>query len=262
MNRTNSRKHQTPLRRIVTLVGFGAVLLGSVEAARAQASTKALLVVLDVSGSMKEPVEGGVKSDLATRCVFRTLSRLPANTHVGLRLLGDGSDDECAASRLALPFATFEQDRWGNAFERVPWNGATPLTYTLRQALADLEIVQATDKEMLVVGDGEETCGEDPVAIARAEANGIRIHTISLGMQISHQLAGIALVTGGQYRTAFDEESFEAAIEEALPEGLPEAATGTVSATPAVVELILDVSNSMWGQIDGRVKMDWLARPS
>ena len=203
----NSKKYLTPFRRIVTLVGVGAALVTNFEPVRAQASNRALLVVIDVSGSMKEPVEGGVTSDLATRGVFRTLSRLPTDIHVALLLLGEGGDDECAASRLALPFATFEQDRWGDAPGRVLWNGATPLTYTLRQALSDLETVQATDKELLVVGDGEETCGEDPVVIARAEANGVRIHTISLGKQISHQLAGIALVTGGRYRTAFDEES-------------------------------------------------------
>ena len=69
----------------------------------------------------------------------------------------------------------------------------------MRAALDELRGTNAVQREMLIIGDGEETCGEDPVGVARAEADGVRIHTISLGEAVSHQLAGIALVTNGTY---------------------------------------------------------------
>ena len=236
------------------------VLLVQPGAAEAQADS-ALVVILDASGSMKEAVEGGVKAELAPRGLLPTLERLPGDTRMSLRLLGEGSggdDDECRASRQALPFGPFDSGAWRRAIGRVRWEGATPLTFTLRAALADLAAVDAVSKEVLIIGDGEETCGEDPVAVARAEAGGIRVHTISLGDRPSDQLAGIALVTGGSYAMAFDDTTFAAATEESLPapEDLPEAAA---DGPGPVLEVILDVSNSMWGQVDGRVKMD-LAR--
>ena len=226
---------------------------------------RALIVVLDASGSMKESVVGGVKSDLAQRGLLRTLARLPAETGVGLRLLGEGDeeDDECVASRRAIPFAEFEADRWRAALNAIRWRGATPLSHSIREALADLRGVQARRKEILVLSDGEETCGHDPIGTARHEVEGVRIHTISLGERVSHQLAGIALVTSGSYSIAFDDTTFGEATADSLPDlprELPDA-DNISSGSPGggVLEVILDVSNSMWGQVDGRVKME-LAR--
>ncbi len=228
--------------------------------ANTPASSYALLVVLDASGSMKQSVPGGVKRDLATRGLLRLLATLPDDSVSALRLLGEGTtDDECAASRVAVPFAPFDHGVWSGALGRIRWDGATPLSYTIRQALSDLTGVEASRKEILLIGDGEETCGEDPVGVARELANGVRIHTMSLGERVSHQLAGIALVTGGTYTRAFDDTTFAAAAVDSLP--------GTDSVTPpagaggqaSTLHVILDVSNSMWGQVEGRAKIE-LAR--
>ena len=80
---------------------------------------RALLVVLDVSGSMNEEVSGGVKRDLARRGLLRTFEMLPEGMLTGLRLLGQGaSDDECAASRNAVEFAPFVRPDWETAPRR------------------------------------------------------------------------------------------------------------------------------------------------
>lgn len=231
-----------------------------VSAARyVQSYDNALLVLLDVSGSMKESVLGGVKRDLAQRGLMRTLAGLPHRTAVSLRLLGEGPDpdDVCAATRQAVAFAPFDRDRWASALSGIRWDGATPLVHSMRAALEELRAVPARRREMLIIGDGEETCGEDPVGVARAEAEGIVIHTISLGEAVSHQLAGIALVTGGTYTRAFDEASFEEATTESLPPSeRPAAASMPDSGGAApMLEVILDVSNSMWGRIDQDTKM-------
>jgi Mg-chelatase subunit ChlD len=157
-----------------------------------------------------------------------------------------------------VPFGEFDGATWTTALDSIEWNGATPLVHSLRQGLADLRAIDAVRREMLIIGDGEETCGEDPVGVARAEAGDIRIHTVSLGRGVSPQLAGIALVTDGTYSTAFDETTFDASISDALPEAGPAPALPTAGGE-ALLEVVLDVSNSMWGQVDGRVKME-LAR--
>ncbi len=94
----------------------------------AQSYDAALLVVLDVSGSMKEGVPGGVKRALASKGLLTTLRSLPPGTATALRLLGQGpGDDECAASTRAVDFAPFDDDTWSGALDTVRWDGATPL---------------------------------------------------------------------------------------------------------------------------------------
>ncbi|NQW03597.1 MAG: VWA domain-containing protein [Acidobacteria bacterium] len=229
------------------------------QAAQAQPS-RALMVLLDVSGSMKEEVTGGVKNDLAVRGLLSTMESLPAGTVVGLRLMGEGpGDDECGATRLAVDVAPFARPPWDGVLGSVRWDGATPLVHSMRAALEDLRANPAPTHELLIIGDGDETCGEDPVGVARAEANGIRIHTISLGEDISHQLAGIALVTGGTYSRAFDDTTFAEATGAAMPDVAASGAQPAATGRPGQVEIILDVSNSMWGQVGGRAKIE-LAR--
>ncbi len=244
---------------IALLVGLSVSRLEANQGESAQYES-ALLVVLDVSGSMKESVEGGVKRELAQRGLLRTLENMPARAAIGLRLLGQGStDDECTATATAVEFGPFARPEWEAALDDVRWDGATPLVYSMRAALSDLHKVNALRREMLIIGDGEETCGEDPVGIAREEAGDIPIHTISLGENVSPQLAGIALVTNGTYTRAFDETSFSEATTEAISQIPGPARVDLAGSTTSWLEVILDVSNSMWGQIDGRPKIE-LAR--
>jgi len=256
------------LRRILgAAIVVGIVATVAPAAAQdSEPADRALLVVLDVSGSMNEEVPGGVKRDLARRGLLRRFEMLPDGMLTGLRLLGQGaSDDECAASHRAVAFAPFVTSDWEAALDAVRWDGATPLVYSMREALEELQQVNAVRREMLIIGDGEETCGEDPVGVAREEAGDIRIHTISLGEAVSHQLAGIALVTNGTYARAFDETTFDEATGISVPSddqsapGGASPSAGDTGIAPSRLEVILDVSNSMWGQVDGRAKIE-LAR--
>ena len=249
-------------RTLIASLVAASGLLGTpaaVDAGPSDPANRALLVVLDVSGSMNQAVSGGVKRDLARRGLLRTFEAMPKGTLMGLRLLGQGaSSDECAASESAVAFAPFVASDWEAALDRVRWDGATPLVYSMRAALDELRGTNAAKREMLIIGDGEETCGEDPVGVARSGSDGVRIHTISLGEEVSHQLAGIALVTNGTYARAFDEATFAAATGVTVPETAPGADSGAGGSDKSAsrLEIILDVSNSMWGQIDGRAKIE------
>ena len=275
------------IRRSLRWGTFSLAMLAVMPLAAAQQEPSergaALLVVLDVSGSMKESVKGGVKRELAQRGLLHTLETVPAGTVVGLRLLGQGpTRDDCTATTTAVEFGPFDRSTWETALAAhspevlalasrrarrlawsMRWDGETPLVHSMRAAVEDLRQVNAARKEILLIGDGEETCGHDPVGVARAEAGDIPIHTISLGERVSNQLAGIALVTGGTYTRAFDETSFGLATSSVIPD-IPDnlmAAVETPLATGSAnwLDVIIDVSNSMWGQINGHAKIE-LAR--
>lgn len=242
----------------MTVIGLGPARAAQTPAAGPIAD-RALMILLDVSGSMKEDVRGGIKNDLAVQGLLATLASLPSNTDVGLRLMGEGpAADQCGATRQAIEVGPFAREPWNQVLGGIQWTGATPLVHSMRAALEDLRQAPAARRELLIIGDGDETCGKDPVGVARAEAGGIRIHAISLGEDVSHQLAGIALVTGGTYARAFDAASFAEATGTAVPSAPP--ATGSAPAAgTGQLEIVLDLSNSMWGQVNGTARID-LAR--
>ena len=45
--------------------------------------------------------------------------------------------------------------------------GQTPLTYSLEQAAQDFGATSDEERVIILVSDGEETCGGDPAAAAR-----------------------------------------------------------------------------------------------
>ena len=142
--------------------------------------------------------------------------------------------------------------------------GESQLVYSMRAAFQILHEIPAAHRALLIIGDGEESCGEDPVGVARAEAGDVAIHTISLGKRVSNQMVGIVFVTGGTYTRAFDDASFFSATKEALlaqPLSVGESLRNATEVQDSSnrLEVILDVSNSMWGQISGRTKIE-LAR--
>jgi hypothetical protein len=242
--------------RFLTSILF-VVALPAAGASQEPAVDRALLVLLDVSGSMREPVRGGIKNTLAVKGMFQALDALPPDTHVGLRLMGEGGEG-CESTQAAIAIGPYARPRWQSAIDGLAWKGETPLVFSMRTALADLNAVNARQRELLIIGDGDETCGEDPVGVALREANGIPIHGISLGEDVSHQLAGIALVTGGTYSRAFDDDTFIEALTRSTARLARPAAT-VPNAAQRRVEIILDMSNSMWGRVDGRPRVE-LAR--
>ena len=167
-------------------------------------------VILDVSGSMAATAEGQRKIDAARVAVARTMAALPADAVVALRLYGhrvskERRDESCRDSELVLGFGSVDRGRIQSALDAAVPRGQTPLAYSLELAAADF----ATDEPAVVVlvSDGEETCGADPVAAAKAlVAKGIdlTVHTVGfdVGADARTQLEQISRVTRGEYRDA------------------------------------------------------------
>ncbi|WP_051556307.1 vWA domain-containing protein [Alkalihalobacterium bogoriense] len=188
-----------------------------------------VLVILDVSGSMKNEIDGKAMMDIAKDAIREFTSNLPEKVNVGLRVYGHegqstGADksQSCQSTELVFDIQPFDSDDFNpilNQFEPTGW---TPIALSLEEAMKDLEAFPGEDNTNLVyiVSDGIETCDGDPVAAAEALADS-NIHpiinVIGFNVDIDGQrhLREVAEAGGGLYTNAGNEEQLNIAFEQA-----------------------------------------------
>jgi hypothetical protein len=193
-----------PLALIATIVSVGA------ESARIQ-------IVLDVSGSMRASLGSQVKIDAAKSAIRETISGLPDNSVVALRYYGhrvaqEQKDESCRDTELVVQFQPLNKPRFLGALDQAVPRGQTPIAYSLQQAAQDFGGASDEERAVILVSDGIETCGGDPLATVRdLSAKGIKIKVHTIGFDVDAaaraQLEAISGATGGQY---FDARSASA----------------------------------------------------
>ena len=163
---------------------------------------KDILIVLDLSSSMEEKVEGAIKIALAKDALRQLLTDLPEETSVGLRTFRN-----CGQSDLEVPIQAISAGQIRATVQGLETSGKTPLAYTLRQIPSDLQGLEGPHV-IVFITDGMETCKEDPVAAARElAASGHDIIFRLVGFDISRaggqraidQLQAIADAAEGLY---------------------------------------------------------------
>ncbi len=185
--------------------------IGSLEIVRDEAD---LLIVLDLSSSMEEEVEGGVKIALAKDALEQLIAALPDETAVGLRTF-----HKCGRSDLEVAIQPIREGDILHALYGLDTYGTTPLAYTLEQVPGDLAGLEGPHV-VLFITDGMETCDGDPVATAQAlSAAGldcifklVGFDVAGQGGRIRDQLQAIAAAAGGSYTEAASGDDLVAAI--------------------------------------------------
>jgi hypothetical protein len=171
-----------------------------------------VLFLLDASGSMSEQLEGKVKIDIAKEALSSVLSEIPDDIALGMRVYGATYDqtlpeeENCKATELIVPIGKGTKDSIrSRAFSYSP-KGYTPIALSLSKAPQDFPSVDAK-RYIILISDGKETCGGDPVAeINRLKLMGFKvvIHTVGFNVdeQTRLQLQQIASAGGGMYLDA------------------------------------------------------------
>lgn len=223
---------------------------GTGAAAFAEDDTGRMMLVLDSSGSMKEPAGGGqTKIEAARAALGEVIDGLPEDADVGLRVYGSEvfSRDQkgaCTDSVLAVPPGTDNRDQLRGAVEKYKPYGETPTGHTLRKAAKDLGT--EGKRSIVLVSDGEATCKPDPCQVAKEiRERGIDLKIDVVGLDVEGkaraQLRCVAAAGGGEYYDAesSDEivESLQEAAERAVNpfqiEGQPiEGSTQPIEPTP------------------------------
>lgn len=180
------------------------------------------MFVFDASGSMgttdyavKKPRIAHAKD--AMRQVVPEVAPL---RRLGLIVYGEGEYNDCNSIDLRFAPIANAGERMIQAVEAINPRGRTPLTESVRQAA---EVLDYRKRESVVVlmTDGEETCGGDPCKLARdlkAAGPNLTIHVIGYreGQNSYFTARCMADLTGGQYFPVSTEEELAKALRATL----------------------------------------------
>jgi Ca-activated chloride channel family protein len=122
---------------------------------------------------------------------------------------------------LLVPFGEMNRDHVRRAIAGLKPTGQTPIAYALNQAGRDFGMVQS-DRTIVLVSDGIESCGGDPVQAAYGlRKQGIVVHLIGFGLgnaadEDTASLQAVASASGGRYVTASSAEELKAALAQTV----------------------------------------------
>ena len=204
----------------LTLVSFGA---------QANAASR-IEYILDVSGSMNAMAGGETRMAAAKKAIGEAVQGIPEGSIVALRLYahrippGDKAGS-CKDTELVIPFGPINKSQFLATVNATNPLGQTPIAYSLEQAANDFTAGADEAQTIILVSDGEESCGGDPVGVAKALiARGFKIKINVIGLEVDanakNQLSSIASVTGGQYFDARDAAGLSSSLQKLTQESL------------------------------------------
>ncbi len=179
---------------------------------------KTILIIFDTSSSMEEPFEGGTRLDAGKRVLTEFLASAPQGVGIGLRIFGS-----CNRSSLVFPVQPLDVAGMTRSVVEINAVGATPLALSLSLAATDLTDVPGA-KAVLLITDGQESCGGDPVRSAEELVTGmseLRIHVVGFEVKddaaARQQLVRIAEAGRGLYVDATSTDELTSALRLVTP---------------------------------------------
>jgi hypothetical protein len=207
-------------------------------------------VVFDASGSMLQRIGGERRIDIAKQAVA-TLVRevLPASVAFSLRVFGHKEADSCRTD-LEMPAAPLDRAAAAAKIASIEaMNLAkTPIGESLRLTAVDLA-GRPPPHLIILVTDGEETCGGDAAAAIRelrSRGADVRVNIVGFAideLMLQETFAEWARLGDGKYFNARNGGELVASLVESIevPYAVVDArgttvATGTVNGTPVELE--------------------------
>ncbi len=186
--------------------------------------------VLDASGSMRAAMAGSTQMDVAKQTIKSTIETIPADTNVALRVYAHRVEQadkagSCVDSELMIPFGPLNKAAFVAKVDSIQPKGYTPIAYSLQQVASDFGVEREAEKVVVLVSDGEETCGGDPVQTVKdlvAKGFKLKLHAVGFNVdaKTQAQLKAIAQAGGGQYYDARDPASLSNSLKKITQEAL------------------------------------------
>jgi hypothetical protein len=199
-----------------------------------------LALILDASGSMLAELPGTGKSKLvvAKEVMAELIPQIPAEINGALWAYGhrypeDPKEESCRDIERIFALGPVDAAAYVQKINAINAIGYTPISDSIEQAARDLP--PGDLNSIILVSDGEETCGGDPCALAealKASDTAVTIHVVGYAVKdvAQKQLQCIAQVSGGTYHDAGDAAGLLRSLKEAM--------AATVSETILRVEVL------------------------
>jgi von Willebrand factor type A domain len=229
------------IRQLGRAVVWAVALLG-ILARQALPADSTVVVILDDSGSMKQPMPSGMlRIDAAKQALTAVLSQLPPDTRVGVLAL----NTKLKGDHWVVPMGKIGQADWRGRVASIKAEGGTMLGEFSKAGADELLKLRAADRygtyRLLVVTDGE---ASDPAVLSGylpdILSRGLTLDVIGVNMASQHSLAKLA----HSYRSADDAESLTAAISEVFAE-----TTGDDQSSQADFELLAGLPDGVSEEI-------------
>ena len=207
---------------------------------------RAIEVILDASGSMLQRVGAKRKIDLA-KTILRDLAdqTLPRGTAFSLRVFGIGGRGSCEG-KIVLPLGPLDPKVAGEVIDKIEAQdrAKTAIGASLRDAASDLAGAKGA-RLIVLITDGEETCGGNPEAeIRKLKDAGFDVRLNIVGFDLGNPalkdlFRSWSEAGGGNFFDAKDAGELQAAVTTAvavefrvLDESGAIVAKGTVGGVP------------------------------
>jgi len=186
------------------------------------AAPKTLLLIVDASQSMGwwlgHARDQVVRMDAAKAALRELVTAMPDQLNVGLLVYYN-----CDRIELVVPVGRLDRPRLLAEIEGLAPTGSTPIGGALERAAGALS-GNPGPFLVVLVSDGEETCGGQPVQAARTLATSgldVRIDVIGLAVETEpeavQQLRGVAAAGSGAYFSAESTDALRTALRMTAP---------------------------------------------
>ena len=200
-----------------------------------------ILFILDASGSMNAQLEGESQIAAAKKAINAALPEIPSTENVGLRVYAHRAPQSdkaasCMDSELLVPLAAANSATISSKLSTIEAKGYTPIAYSLSQAKNDFSLSRESEKSIILLSDGEETCGGDPVqAVKDLIAAGFKVTVHTIGFKVDEktkaQLQSVAAAGNGKYFSANNSGELTSALTEAAKQTVLEKSKATYGQT-------------------------------
>ncbi len=182
------------------------------------------VLIFDASGSMSQHISGGSRIDVAKKSVAKYVKNLKDSVNISVVAYGHkgnstqaGKKESCEGIEEIYYMGPANASVIDSKVNALKPNGWTPITASLQKAEEILSKSNSKSKSILLLSDGKETCGGDPITYAKKlKTEGITIDVIGLGVdnKTKDQLNSISISGGGKYISANSDKDLFMAVDD------------------------------------------------
>ena len=215
----------------ISCVFFSLLLLPVIVCARPASAATDVEFILDISGSMQQKLNGEPQIESARKAMVTALDEIQPDQLVALRVYAHRVDqskkeESCKDTELLIPFKKLDKNEFRSKIAGLTPKGYTPIAYSLQESrndLLDVGMGREAERVIILMTDGEETCGGDAVGVLKQlKAEGFKLTVYTVGFNVNEvarkQLQDIATFTGGKYFDAKDGVELNKALRAAAKE--------------------------------------------